>query len=133
MSEDLNTILQSPSKEVQSARGVLAKVFRTICKDVGITPSVWHKLMQQFLNNPMNGIPPEDGKKRSSTRGNLNKAFSRSVMSWKTFITAISFLSPVHADFQLTLTWRNKKVTVHKIDIDFANINLNDTSDEEDK
>lgn len=133
MSEDLNTILQSPSKEVHSARGVLAKVFRGICKDAGITPSVWHKLMQQFLNNPMNGIPAEDGKRRSSTRGNLNKAFSKEVMSWKTFMTALSFLSPVKAEFTLKLTWRNKRTTVHEIEVNFNDVDLLENSDDEEK
>lgn len=122
MSEDLNRLLVSPTKEQNEARGVLARLWRCVLMDIGMTPSVWHRLMTSYLNNPENGIAQNDGKRKSSTRGNMNKALGKQTMSWKTFITGIRFLSPVSAEFEIRLKWRNRpNPTVHTLTMDLSN------------
>jgi len=126
MSEDLNKILQSPNKQVHKATGVLSRLFRQILFDIGVDPLTWDKLMLRYLNDPTNGIPSNDNSKRSSARGNLNKALGKPTMSWKMFITALRFLKPESVEFELKLTWKNKKTTVHRTTIQLIDVSHDD-------
>lgn len=109
-------MLSDPQKGVQHARGVLAYLFRKILMDIDLDMWRWQRLMNKFLEDPRNGIPP-NGKDRSSARGNLNKELHRPRMTWKVFEKAMRFLGPVELRFEVHLKWEGGKRTKHGVNI----------------
>lgn len=120
MSKDLDRMLGSPNKGVREATGVLAKLYRQILADLDITPMKFNQLMEKYLQDPKNKIPP-DSKNRSSERGNLIKEMRRSDMTWKVFLKCIRFLSPVEMRFEVHLKWGDKKTTIHGVNMKIFN------------
>lgn len=112
MSKDLVRMLNTPEKGVREAKGPLAKLFRQILADLNVTPMKFDNLMKKYVTDPRNSIP-QDGRSRSSARGNLVKVMQGPEMTWKNFMRCIRFLDPVEARFEVHLKWRNKTITVH--------------------
>lgn len=99
-------------------KGVLAKLFRKLCVALDLGAFGWQQLMQQYLDNPANGVK-NNPKDRATARGNLNKELIRETLSWKVFLKAIRFFGAVRADFTVRLELPNGKVvksTVTMID-----------------
>lgn len=94
--------------------GVLAKLFRKIVDDLGIRAFIWAQLMDNYLNNPANGIA-QNSKDRSTARGNLNKELYRERMSWKVFLKAIRFFGVLRADFTVKLYHSETHITEHTV------------------
>ena len=119
-------ILDEQDKGVNEAKGALAFLFRKILFDRNITPIGWARMMNRFLDDPRNGIPP-NGKDRSSARGNLNKELRRPRMTWKVFEKAMRFLGLHGLRFEAHLRWPGAttpsgivvpgKVTKHGVNI----------------
>lgn len=105
-------MLSSPTKGVKEATGVLAKLYRTILMDLNITPLAHQALMSKYLSDPRNRIP-NNGKARSSERGNMIKDLRRPDMTFKVFLKHVRFLQPIKVEFVVKLHWRRNKVTVH--------------------
>lgn len=123
MSKELHSMLLSPTKDVTKARGILARLFRQIMMDLNITPMMFNNLMIKYLSNPANGNF-NDGKSRSSERGNLIKEIRRPNMSWNVFLKCLRFLNPISIRFEVHLSWGGKRsTTIHGIDIKLANSN----------
>lgn len=114
MIDDPNDILQQTDRGVDAAEGVLARLFRQILFDVNVNIYKWDSLMVKYLNNPINGVP-QNGKDRSSARGNLNKELRRPSMTWKVFRKGLRFLNPKGIRFEVHLEWDSKKKTVHSV------------------
>lgn len=135
-SVEITRMLQSPDKEVSKAKGILARLFRQILEDADINYYRWDMLMEQYLDNPRNRVPTNT-KERSSARGNLNKELRRESMTWKVFDKALRFLGPTKVRFEVHLTWRSKKTTVHGINVqlgqddDGESLNIDDYNEEE--
>jgi hypothetical protein len=98
------------------AVGILSRLFRKILSELNITPMVWNKLMQVYLNDNRNRIP-RSSRGRSSTRGNLNKELKKSNMTWSNFEKGMRFLNPLRSTFTVELQWLNGKITTHTFDI----------------
>lgn len=116
MSKELNDMLSSPTKGVEEASGVLARLFRLILMDLNISHMGLNSLMIRWLEDPRNGIA-NNGKSRSSERGNMIKEMTRGDMTWKVFVKCIRFLAPIEMRFEVHLKWSAKKTTVHGINL----------------
>jgi len=90
------------------AKGALATLFRTLCREMNLGAFGWSQLMAQYLNNPANNIKntPKD---KATARGNLNKELFRDRLTWKVFMKAIRFFNPVRAEFTVRLKFKNGK------------------------
>ena len=83
----------SQHRQATGVQGVMVNLFRAICREIsnqrGISPVQWNKLMSDYLRNlPEN----QSGYDRMSVRGNLNKEFRRTKMSWLVFCKGMVFL-----------------------------------------
>jgi len=96
--------------------GILSRLFRKILAELNITPMVWNKLMNVYLNDSRNRIP-RSSRGRSSTRGNLNKELKKSNMTWNNFEKGLRFLNPLRSTFTVEIQWLNNKVTTHTLNI----------------
>lgn len=111
-------ILNSQNKELSSTTSILSKLFRIILADLNVRVSDYNRLVNQWLDDPIYGIP-NDSKRRSTIRGNLNKEIVRSDMSMRTFLKALSASTGTES-FKLILKLKRKgarKETEHEINI----------------
>ena len=129
MTDELNKILNSSDKGVEESSGVLTRLFRQILADMRIGPLAWDSLMNQYLVDPRNGIP-DNGKDRSTERGNLNKKLRSRAMTWKGFEKGLRFLSPIKVRFEIHMTWRNRRTTIHGVNVPLVRGPLPDDDDD---
>jgi len=113
--------LEKPDKGFRDATGVLGKLFSVICRDLGVTESLMNDRIQQYINNPVNGVPA-DNKARSSERGNIMKDLAAPDMTWKKFLKFLRIMTPKHVRFEVHLGWRNNLETVHSLRVDMAHL-----------
>lgn len=104
-------------EDKKAARNELAYLFRQILVDVKVPPNRWNELMVRYLDNPRNGIP-NTVRDRSTARGNLNKDLQRPTMTWKVFSKGIVFLSPKGFTLEVTLEWKDREPTVHRVSLE---------------
>ena len=123
-----NDILAQEDKGIHAARGVLARLFRTILYERGIDGPRWEVLMQRVLDDPRSPAP-RNSKDRSSLKGNLNKAFRAPRMTWKTFEKAMRLLSPESMTFEVHLKWFNGETTIHNVTQDLGGFRPEDYAD----
>lgn len=100
--EQMLTAVNNGFAYSQPATGILSQLFRSLVNVMMIRAFGWSQLMQQYLDNPANGVAnvPKD---RATARGNLNKELTRPQMSWKVFMKAIRFFGAIRADFTVKL------------------------------
>ena len=110
-------VLKDSGKMVSEAHGPLAALFRKILRDQGVSVYRWNMLINDYLNDPRNGIP-KNGKDRSSTRGSLQKELFRPSMTFKVFRKALLLLAPEEIELIVKLKWPNGNVTAHSVTMD---------------
>lgn len=114
MSKDLDRMLVDPRKEIYRAKGPLAKLYRRILWDLDIKPNKMNALILQYLDDPQNAIP-NNGKARSTERGNIIKDLSKTEMTWKNFVKGIRLLRPPRARFIVEMDWPDGMRSIHEI------------------
>ena len=112
--DPLTQMLLDQNKMVYSATGILSKLFRLLLKDLNITPSHWNKLLNAYLDNPKNQVPP-DSKSRSTARGNLRKELKKPDMTVWNFIKAIRFLNPLSFTLTIHCYWPDQTQTQYEV------------------
>ena len=112
----MTDILRSPDKQIKrtfGGNGVLSRLWRQILLDLGIGPERFGVILQEFVTNPINGIP-NNKKDQISCRGNLTKELARPQMTWKVFMKALRFLNIISIEITLTAKHVNATTTIHK-------------------
>lgn len=104
----LTQILRHDTKEHTKARGILSRLLRVLMWDWGIDPTVYKLLMDQWLNNAHNGVY-QNSKDRATARGNINKEFARTNISWSIFMKALRFHRVWRVDIRI-ICWRSDKL-----------------------
>ena len=112
----LSEILYAPTKDINSMMNPLAKLVRMIFADLNIRPNRFFMMLNQYLNDPMNGFPTPE--KRSSERGNIQKELAKKQITFKTLVKLIRVLNAKRAGLTLTLEWHDGRVTQHSISTD---------------
>ena len=131
--KQLEELLENHDKGVSEATGILSRLFRKTLADLGVTPMVWNKLMNAYLDDPHNRVP-RHSRGRSSTRGNLNKELRKPNMTWNNFIKGIYFLNPIEAEFSMKLSWRGGHSTIHRLIVTRGSqVDENEDSEDTDK
>lgn len=114
MSKDLNRLLNLHNKGVTEARDPLARLYRQILWDVGMTMTDLNNLMTRWLDNPRNKIDM-DGKSRSTERGNIIQELTRANMTLKVFVKRLRLLPIVRIRLIVEAEWENKNITTHSV------------------
>lgn len=112
---DLYRILTNPETAIRSTNHPLAKLLRHILADLQITPVMFDRLLNQYLDDPRNGVKPGDRSGRSSTRGNRIKEITKDNLTWENLMKALVILAPDMAELSLALHWPSGKITYHSI------------------
>ena len=108
-------ILQAPENAINRARGpagFLSKLFITICSDLNIGTMRWQRLINDYVNDPENGVA-DNPHRKTSERGNLTKQLSKPYQSWKTFCKALRIFKFTRVEITLVAHHRNGSITTH--------------------
>ena len=116
-----NTGLGAMSQKIVSggADSILARLFRKIIHDNGVTPERFNSLMELYLSDRRNSIP-QNTKDRASARGNFRKELLKNNMSWKVFCKGLRFLNVKRFDLAVDIEQPNGKMTHHVTSIDLG-------------
>lgn len=115
MADHIRQILSAPDKgasKTYGINGVLARLFRTMLKDLGVDGARWGSLMSDYLTDPRNAVP-ENKRDKTSARGNINKELFRPQMTWKVFFKGLRFLKIAEFEIQIITVRKNGQRYVH--------------------
>jgi len=93
MSQQSDDVLRDVNKKKHDAKGILAYMYRDLLSSMGISLDRYYDLLNRWIKDPANGIP-DDGRTRSTERGNLLKAIFADDMTWNSFLKAIKIHRP---------------------------------------
>lgn len=113
MSEELDAILRSDTKGMENTTGVLSRLVRKTFFALNLKPIQWQNKMNRYLSSKACAIPLDDLSKRSSFKGNLDKAIIKPEMTWEVFLTVIAVLGAKSSVLKFKL---NYPATEDKID-----------------
>lgn len=86
----------------------LASVFRILLRDLGVSPEIWQRLIERYLdatNKKLRENPPD----RSTVRGNLRKSLiEKREYTWPTFCKGLGILGVKEATLTVVLKWPRK-------------------------
>lgn len=116
MSRELKTLLEDKDKKIPEAKTALSKLWRQILRDHNVGVARWNQLVQEFFRSKYSRTA-KNTKDIGQDRNNLSRAIAKDDVSWYNFMRALMILRPVTIKIDITLTWRNKKSTVHTVDI----------------
>ena len=131
MSSSLKEIVADTDKQVGRSGNPLTKLYRTILLDKNITHNTIDHYLNQYLDDPVHGIP-KNSKDRSSERGNLLKQLGKSSISWKIFTKGLHLLRPKAIRLTLTFTDQRGVVTAHHVDLQGVNGDVPDEDYDDD-
>lgn len=94
----------------------LARLFRKIVSEEGITATQWAALLEAYVRNPMNGVP-QNSRDENSAIGTLQRELLKPRMSWAVFRKGLNLLNPKQVDYILEMRWSNNPgdVTTHVV------------------
>lgn len=116
MSRELKTLLEDKDKKIPEAKTALSKLWRQILRDHNVGVARWNQLVQEFFRSKYSRTA-KNTKDIGQDRNNLSRAIAKDDVSWYNFMRALMILRPVTIKIDITLTWRNKKATVHTVEI----------------
>lgn len=122
MSNKLIRMLMSQDKHMSNTHGpngVLSRLFRQILIDLNVGPQRYGTLMRDYITDQRNLIPANK-RDQTSERGNINKEFYRSQMTWRVFMKGLRFLQFTKVRFIIQATHTNGTVTEHATVIDLG-------------
>jgi hypothetical protein len=103
------------------ASGVLARLFNLICLNItdgkGFSQIQWNQMLTTFIDATEGQLTAE---KRQSVRGNLNKEFRLSKMTWKVFCKALRFLQVANFTIHLTAYREDGSICECETPVNFA-------------
>lgn len=107
--------------------GILARLYRQILHDLGITPERYEALMSRYVARAH--LDP-NRKAKAAARASLSKELLKAAQTFKTFIKGIVFLAVVRMDIRITLHHENGRVTDHGLSVILGELNVDESSDE---
>lgn len=122
MKSRLHRMLNDPNKEITKVSGplgMLSRLFRRMLSDLGIGPIQFGMLMQDYVQDSANLIPPNK-KDQTVERGNLTKQLWRAQMTWRVFCKALKFLQLWKIDIVIKAYHIDGRETVHFDSMEFG-------------
>lgn len=101
--------------------GVLSKLFTLVCLNLtegkGFSQIQWNQLLTAFIDENEGRLSLE---RRQSVRGNLNKEFRLSKMTWKVFCKALRFLGAATLTIHITAYREDGSISECETSLNFA-------------
>lgn len=110
---------------VSGVNSVLAKFYRKIIRELGVTHEAITPMLDRMLRNRF-GQQPLTLREFTSARGNLMKELMRPTMSWKVFCKGLRLLGVTAFKIELTLTHPKKVATLHFVNVVITEEETND-------
>lgn len=108
----INTFDDSNQSDVFEGKkkpaNTLARLFRKIVTEEQIDLKKWEALLENYVSNPLHGIP-QNRKDKNSAMASLQRDLFTPRMSWNTFRKGIMVLAPVTEDYILDIKWSKEK------------------------
>lgn len=106
------------------ASGVLAKLFNLICLSItdgkGFSQMQWNNLLTEFIDATEGNRRQLSVEKRQSIRGNLNKEFRLTKMTWKVFCKGLRFLRVASFTIHITAYRQDGSISECEYPVVFA-------------
>lgn len=118
----IRDLLERPDRGVGATSGisgVLAGLFRQMCKDLNVNPMRWSHLMDEYVQIESVNHNKDNRRDRTSIRGNLNKEFTRPRMTWKVFCRAMMLLKIRRFGIIIVAEHSDNSKSVHSKIVDF--------------
>lgn len=126
----LQDMLADPEKKTNETNNGLARLFRGILYDLNVDWGRLNRDINRYFDRQQLEVK-RSVKEQTRERGNLIKELCGDALTWKNFVKGIQVLNPVSMELQVTLKWRKGIETVHKVNLNVANINQPDDEDDE--
>lgn len=126
----LQDMLADPEKKTNETNNGLARLFRGILYDLNVDWGRLNRDINRYFDRQQLEVK-RSVKEQTRERGNLIKELCGDALTWKNFVKGIQVLNPVSMELQVTLKWRKGIETVHKVNLNVANINQPDNEDDE--
>lgn len=124
-------MLADPEKKTNETNNGLARLFRSILHDLNVDWSRLNRDITRYLDRQQLEVK-RSVKEQTRERGNLVKELCGDALTWKNFVKGIQVLNPLSMELQVTLRWRKGIETIHKVNLNVANVNLQEHEDNED-
>jgi len=95
-------LLRSPDYGVTKATTPLARLLRTILRDLNVTDMEWERLVGKYLDDIMTTGEPIVST-RSTLKGNICKELSRPEMDWKVFCKSLCIINCDRVSMEIEL------------------------------
>lgn len=116
MSRNFRDMLEAPDKRIGESQNILARLFRGILMDHNVTPSQWDAMVDRYFRSRLSRTP-KDSKAINQDKYNFIRALEKDKLSIGRFETAINILGAESVEFMLTMNWRGKPSSKHKVSI----------------
>lgn len=103
-------MLNDKNKNKESSGSLLTTLFRQILKDNAVLPTQWYDMCNRYYRSPLSTVK-KNTKDIGQARNNLSRVIAMDLISWKTFIRAVSILGPKSIKLTCELDWGNGRVT----------------------
>lgn len=117
-SSELNRIFSRDDRGYKEAKGILARLYRSIARDLDLGSFEISHHLENFLVDPKSGII-QSPKKRTQARGNYIKKLVAETMSIKSFHDLIKMLKPRGMTITVRLEWEHGD-TEHSYHADYS-------------
>ena len=119
MSKEIDRLLAGlggKAKKPQKPLDPLALFFRKILTDIGMTSLLWGQKMEEYLQNPRNGVRRNPAA-RATARSNLMRELKKPKITFDVFRKGTLFLNPVKAKLIYEAQWQDGSVTRHELEL----------------
>lgn len=101
-------VVEAEDKLINEAKNPLAWLLRKILFDLNIGPKIFPNLVNDYLDNPHNGIG-DRVKDRYNHRGNLMKELGSDSISFNVFTKALKVIGAIDVEFVVRIKRRNRR------------------------
>lgn len=114
----IKRLINSKTKGVGETNNVIAKLFRIIMSDIGMTLGQFDILKRKWLNNPNYHIR-NSRRDKATTNSNLIKDVIKNTMSIDVFLKLMLIFQVESISFTVTIKQKNRlRPTEHSVEID---------------
>ena len=110
---ETDEIKEAFSSDGKHAPTTLARLFRCIVIDRGLDKELWDQYLQEYVENPVTGIPTDQAC-TTKERNARDREFRSPRMSWTVFFRSLVFLKAQSGYITMVLKWKDNSLTHHR-------------------
>lgn len=105
--ENVQSIYSTVDKNRMKAKGIVARLWRNICAELGISPDFIFRELRLWINSASSGIP-NTGSARSTERGNIIKEITRPQMTLHVLMKVLVAVLGAKGEVTFSVTFTRK-------------------------